>query len=162
MRSIRKERGTGRYLSVPRDIRIQIADKLGYDSYTDYAYDVLGRDYTPEDAHKFSERVRTEMPLALAQMITTHYDESLARSTPWIRATVIWKRHCRSLKLRRRRNSRIKMTEALDYMQNNKLYDFSAEPNKNARRLYNDPQRVFRAVYVYQCERLPGCKHSDS
>lgn len=38
-------------------IRIQIAKKLGYDSYADYAYDVLGRDFTKEDAQKFEKNV---------------------------------------------------------------------------------------------------------
>lgn len=38
-------------------IRVQIAKKLGYDSYSDYAYDVLGRDYKKEDAAKFEENV---------------------------------------------------------------------------------------------------------
>lgn len=37
--------------------RVQIAKKLGYDNYSDYAYDILGRDYKKEDAAKFEENV---------------------------------------------------------------------------------------------------------
>ncbi len=34
-------------------LRANIADTLGYDSYTDYAYDVLGHDYTSEQIESF-------------------------------------------------------------------------------------------------------------
>ena len=38
-------------------IRVEIAKKLGYENYTDYAYDLLGRDFSKEDAEKFEEAV---------------------------------------------------------------------------------------------------------
>lgn len=47
----------GQYYLDLMDTRRQIAQKLGYDSYIDYAYDVLGRDFTKEEAAAFSEDV---------------------------------------------------------------------------------------------------------
>lgn len=37
-------------------LRVEIAKKLGYDSYTDYAYDLLGRDFTKEDAGRVQRK----------------------------------------------------------------------------------------------------------
>lgn len=39
-------------------VRTKIAQTLGYDNYTDYAYDLLGRDFTKEDAALFSDAVK--------------------------------------------------------------------------------------------------------
>ena len=40
----------------------ELAGRLGYGSYADYAYDVLYyRDYTPAQAERYVERVRTEL-----------------------------------------------------------------------------------------------------
>ena len=35
-----------------------IADEMGYDSYTDFAYDTIYHDYTPEDMAKFTKNVK--------------------------------------------------------------------------------------------------------
>ena len=42
--------------------RRELAGRLGYGSYADYAYDALYyRDYTPAQAERYVERVRTEL-----------------------------------------------------------------------------------------------------
>lgn len=42
--------------------RRELAGRLGYGSYADYAYDALYyRDYTPAQAERYIERVRTEL-----------------------------------------------------------------------------------------------------
>ena len=119
----------GIYLQL-RDLRIQIAEKLGYDNYTEYAYDVLGRDYTPEDAHNFSEKIRTEMLPAFGQMISKHYDELVNAIEGMQAGEGDLEAALPILKTALQKEFPGKMSEALDYMQNNKLYDFSAEPNK--------------------------------
>lgn len=40
-------------------VRNEIAEKLGYGSYADYAYELHGRDYSPEDAEAFQEAAKT-------------------------------------------------------------------------------------------------------
>ena len=119
----------GIYLQL-RDLRIQIAEKLGYDNYTEYAYDVLGRDYTPEDAHNFSEKIRTEMLPAFGQMISKHYDELVNAIESMQAGEGDLEAALPILKTALQKEFPGKMSEALDYMQNNKLYDFSSEPNK--------------------------------
>lgn len=39
-------------------VRREIAERLGYGTYAEYRYDCFGRDYTPDDAARLSERVR--------------------------------------------------------------------------------------------------------
>lgn len=119
----------GIYLQL-RDLRIQIAQTLGYDSYTDYAYDVLGRDYTPEDARNFSEKVRTELLPAFGQMINANYNELVSALTSMQSGNGDLEAVLPILKTSLQKEFPSKMSEALDYMQNNKLYDFSNEPNK--------------------------------
>lgn len=119
----------GIYLQL-RDLRIQIAQTLGYDSYTDYAYDVLGRDYTPEDARNFSEKVRTELLPAFGQMINANYNELISALTSMQSGDGDLEAVLPILKTSLQAEFPSKMSEALDYMQNNKLYDFSNEPSK--------------------------------
>ncbi|HPR40720.1 MAG TPA: M3 family metallopeptidase, partial [Oscillospiraceae bacterium] len=40
-------------------VRNKISQALGYDSYADYAYDLHGRDYSPEDAADFQQAAKT-------------------------------------------------------------------------------------------------------
>ena len=40
-------------------VRNEISQALGYDSYADYAYDLHGRDYSPEDAEAFQQATKT-------------------------------------------------------------------------------------------------------
>lgn len=56
--------------------RVQIAKKLGYDNYSDYAYDVLGRDYKKEDATKFEENVLKYIA-PLYQKVDRKYGEKI-------------------------------------------------------------------------------------
>ena len=58
-------------------LRVEIAKKLGYDSYTDYAYDLLGRDFTKEDAAAFSEKVK-EYLAPISDAIYNRYYSDIA------------------------------------------------------------------------------------
>lgn len=57
-------------------IRVQIAKTLGYDNYSDYAYDILGRDYKKEDASKFEEMVLKYIA-PLNQKIESKYGDKI-------------------------------------------------------------------------------------
>ena len=52
-------------------IRLDIAARLGYDSYEQYCYDMFGRDYTPEEANAWLEEIR--------QVLGPYREELLAR-----------------------------------------------------------------------------------
>ena len=54
-------------------IRREIADLLGYDSYADYRYACYGRTYSPEDATLLSERVRTDATPLFTEMRDDFY-----------------------------------------------------------------------------------------
>lgn len=49
-------------------VRKEIAATLGFASYADYVYACFDRDYSPADAAKLSERIRTEIVPAFAEM----------------------------------------------------------------------------------------------
>lgn len=55
--SAKRNAALGQYYLDLIDVRVEIAKTLGYDSYADYAYDLLGRDFTKEDAAAFSASV---------------------------------------------------------------------------------------------------------
>lgn len=55
------------------DVRNTIAKTLGFDSYADYAYARYGRDYTPRDAARFSERVKAELVPLFREMTMDFY-----------------------------------------------------------------------------------------
>ncbi|MDO4564358.1 MAG: hypothetical protein Q4C04_01945 [Clostridia bacterium] len=56
------------------DVRTQIADILGYDSYTEYRYDCYERDFTPEDALAFADDVKTYIvPVYRSLLIYNYY-----------------------------------------------------------------------------------------
>ena len=52
-------------------VRLDIAAKLGYDSYEQYCYDMFGRDYTPEEANAWLEEIR--------QVLGPYREELVAR-----------------------------------------------------------------------------------
>ena len=107
-------------------IRVEIAKTLGYDSYTDYAYDCLGRDFTKEEAAQFSALVKEYIaPLAL-ELYNTHYSKfsyvayaekpSMEEGLTYLRAAL-------------EAEFPVAMTEALDYMLDRGLYIFDDDPN---------------------------------
>lgn len=137
----------GIYLQL-RDIRIEIADKLGYDSYVDYAYDLLGRDYTPEDAAAFSGKVLNELLPATLQLVGNHYDALVSALSGMQERDGELESALPVLKTSLQKEFPAAMTEALDYMQNNKLYDFSDAPNK-LHGAYSTFINGYRAPYMF-------------
>lgn len=106
-------------------IRIQIAKKLGYDSYADYAYDVLGRDFTKEDAQKFEKSVlETVTPLYLSLSMKYQNKISQLDKTPYSLESGI-----SYLEDALKKEFPQAMQEALTYMQKYQLYHFSNDKN---------------------------------
>ncbi|RGC52550.1 peptidase M3 [Absiella sp. AM29-15] len=56
--------------------RVEIAKKLGYENYSDYAYEVLKRDYSKEDAAKFEEKVLKYIA-PLYQKLNSEYSDKI-------------------------------------------------------------------------------------
>ena len=108
------------YLELVR-VRTEIARTLGYDSYADYAYDSLGRDFSKEDAAQFSEMVKeyivplyTELESRYyMQLMLAQYDSSLT-----VEDGVDYLREALEAEFPPA------MTEALDYMLEHNLYVF--------------------------------------
>lgn len=108
-------------------LRVEIAQILGYDNYTDYAYDLLGRDYTKEDAAAFANKVKTTLVPLYQEIDATYYD--LIRDAK-MRSTVTLKDGIPTLQKALKAEYPEKMSEALDYMLKYGFYDFSESPNK--------------------------------
>lgn len=51
-------------------LRVEIAKKLGYDSYTDYAYDLLSRDFTKRMRPRSAKRSRSTWPPSATRSTT--------------------------------------------------------------------------------------------
>lgn len=109
-------------------VRNQIAEKLGFDSYTDYAYAALGRDYTKEDAAAFSQKVK-EILVPINQQIAMQYGEQI-NSTLAGSEGVSVEDGVAYLQKALKEGYPKRMSEALDYMLTYHLYDFSADENK--------------------------------
>lgn len=108
-------------------LRIEMAEKLGYDSYTDYAYDLLGRDFTKEDAAAFSEKVKKVLVPIYQQIDELYYDEirraSQQGDVSFEDGLPILRKALQSGEFPE------EMQEALDYMLQCGLYDFGDDPN---------------------------------
>ncbi len=110
-------------------VRVQIAEALGYDSYTDYAYDLLGRDFTKEDAQAFSEMVKKYLVPVADELYYRYYfqmyiasanvDVSVEDGIPYLQEALA-------------AEFPAAMTEALDYMLDHDLYVFDDSPNMMA------------------------------
>ena len=107
-------------------LRVEIAKTLGYDSYTDYAYDCLGRDFTKEDAQDFAQKVLNELAPVYSWLDSTYYYDALdavERSTvgpveaiPYLRSAVA-------------EEYPAGMAQALEFMLSSNLYTFAGEAN---------------------------------
>ena len=107
-------------------LRVQIAKTLGYDSYTDYAYDCLGRDFTKEEAAQFSALVKEYIAPLSQEMYNTHNSKftfveyakmpTMEEGIPYLRAAL-------------EAEFPAAMTEALDYMLDRGLYIFDDDAN---------------------------------
>ena len=107
-------------------IRTQIASTLGYESYADYAYDALGRDFSKEDAAKFCEMVKKNI-VPVANSMASRYEAkitaamadsslSLEDGLPFLESAL-------------EKEFPAAMSEALQYMLDRGLYIFDDDPN---------------------------------
>lgn len=115
------------YLELCR-LRAEIARTLGYDNYTDYAYDCLGRDFTKEDAAAFSREVKKYLaPVSVA----THYFYAQDMLDAQSRCDVQLTDGFTVLDSALKDDGYPKaMHEAFAYMQNCKLYDIGGGKNR--------------------------------
>ena len=106
-------------------IRVQIAKTLGYDSYTDYAYDCLGRDFTKEDATRFSQLAKEYITPVSLDLYYDYHDQIKAaeKNLPPLEEGIGHLQKALTAEFP------AAMTEALDYMLEQGLYVFSDDPN---------------------------------
>lgn len=108
------------YLQLAK-IRVQIAKTLGYDSYTDYAYDCLGRDFTKEEAAHFSTLVKQYIAPLAQEFYDTYsmkFQAADDAKTPTLEEGIPYLRSALAAEFP------AAMTEALDYMLDHGLYIF--------------------------------------
>lgn len=119
----------GQYYIDLINVRMQIAQKLGYDSYTDYAYDCLGRDFTKEDAAAFSQDVEEWLSYVGVVGMVYSYSEpdSVQEALDAVPLTDGFEYLEKALRAEAFPET---MLEALDYMQRNRLYDFGGGANR--------------------------------
>ncbi|MFQ7003632.1 MAG: hypothetical protein ACLRRT_08135 [Ruthenibacterium lactatiformans] len=111
-------------------LRVEIAKKLGYDSYTDYAYDLLSRDFTKEDAAAFSEKVK-EYLAPISDAIYNRYYSDIAAAQA--RTDVTFDDGIPVLEQALKNGGYpAAMSDALTYMLEHNLYSFGGGANKMA------------------------------
>lgn len=119
----------GQYYLDLIDVRMQIAEKLGYESYTDYAYDCLGRDFTKEDAAAFSQDVEDWLSyVGIVGMVYSYSEPDSVQEA--LDAVPLADGFDYLEKALRAEAFPETMLEALDYMQRNRLYDFGGGQNR--------------------------------
>lgn len=122
----KKNRALGELYRELVAVRVEIAGTLGYDSYTDYAYDCLGRDFTKEDAAAFSEKVKKTLAPLYSQLEDFYYEDIRQAK---LRSSVDFQDGLPALQKALRSDYPEEMGEALDYMMQNQLFRFGADPN---------------------------------
>lgn len=107
-------------------LRVEIAKTLGYDSYTDYAYDCLGRDFTKEDAAQFSSMVKRYIAFTSQNLYRTYYSRLQLTMNP---NPPSMEEGLRYLRTALEAEFPAAMIEALDYMLDRGLYLFDDDAN---------------------------------
>ena len=102
-------------------LRTQIAQTLGYDSYADYAYDSLGRDFTKEDAARFSEMVKEYIAPLYTELESQYYFQLMFAQSD---SSLTMEDGIGYLREALGAEFPAAMTEALDYMLEHNLYVF--------------------------------------
>lgn len=122
--SAKRNEVLGQYYQELIAVRMEIAQTLGYESYTDYAYDLLGRDFTKEDAAAFSQSV--EENLSFIGIVGMVYSYSQPASVAEAEAAVPLTDGFAYLEEALQAEAfPATMAEALEYMQRNHLYDIN-------------------------------------
>lgn len=107
-------------------LRTQIANTLGYTSYTDYAYATWGRDYSKEDVAAFAARVLVDI-VPLQKPFLDAYKMDIRAASE--RHTSDIDRAIPTLEAAFKQQYPAQMGEALRYMQQYEMYCFSDAPN---------------------------------
>ncbi len=119
----------GQYYLDLIDVRRQIADKLGYDSYIDYAYDLLGRDFTKEEAAAFSQDVEEWLSfVGIVGMVYSYTEPDSVQET--LDSVPLSEGFDYLEEALRAEAFPETMSEALEYMRRNRLYDFGGGANR--------------------------------
>lgn len=108
------------------DIRTQIAEKLGYQSYTDYRYDILGYGFTKEESAQLHENVRTEL-VPLYQQLEALYDSETKQAAA--RNMISANDGLPYLEQALSNEFPSRMSEAYTYMVSHNLYYFNNDQN---------------------------------
>lgn len=135
------------------DIRTQIADTLGYESYTDYRYDVLGYGFTKEESSALQEKVLEELvPLyqALQKDYGTGVREAAARN---VISTVDG---MPLLEDALKNEFPQRMQDAFAYMKEHELYYFNDQPDM-MRSAFSTFLSSYRAPFLF----INTSSHSD-
>ncbi len=107
-------------------IRVEIARTLGYDSYTDYAYDLLGRDFSKEDAAQFADTVKQYIVPLYQELDDRYYNQIRAAGQgggPGVEDGLPYLQQAFASEFP------AAMGEALSYMLDHKLYILDNDPN---------------------------------
>lgn len=108
-------------------LRVQIAQTLGFSRYTDYAYQSLFRDFTPEQAAQFAQDVEDYL-VPLYQELDREYTLQLMSIQEKCEAS--WEDGLPTLREYLPRGYPDKMLEALDFMEEHQMYDFGSGDDK--------------------------------
>lgn len=107
-------------------VRVEIAKTLGYDNYSEYAYDVLGYDFTIDDAKKFEKEVASKLP-TIDKGISTKYSQKITAVNESINMKM--EDAIPVLQEALKKEFPQRMQDALNYMLDNDMYIFSDDPN---------------------------------
>ncbi|MGI6199708.1 MAG: peptidase M3 [Christensenellales bacterium] len=110
-------------------VRAQIAKTLGFDSYTQYAYALLGRDYSPEEAGEFSVKVR-EVLVPLYEQLSAQFAARIEMTMAASSYRLTLEEALPVLERALKDGYPAQMSQALAYMQQYGLYDFGGGENK--------------------------------
>ncbi len=108
-------------------LRREVAELNGYDSYADYAYEVLyGRNYTPDRSRALSEQVAAHLEPVYDRILEEmYYEMDQLLSLPGDDGETIWETLGPCLE-----DLHPALGEAWQYMMDHQLYDVEASPTK--------------------------------
>ncbi|MGX8850258.1 peptidase M3 [Amedibacillus sp. YH-ame10] len=109
-------------------VRVKIAKKLGYDSYTEYAYEVLGYDFKPEDSKKLQDYVVKNIA-PLYDKVSSAYQSDIANAKE--NNTADFDSGIPTLEKAIKKEFPEYMMSALDYMKRNNMYLYTDDANAN-------------------------------
>lgn len=127
------------------EVRTKIAEELGYNNYSEYAYDYLIYDFEPEDVKKIQDDV-VKYIVPLYQDTRTKYRDKINLANSENTAT--FEDGIPILKKAIKSEFSDYMNEALSYMLENDLYTFTDDPNAK-QSAYSAFISNYTAPYLY-------------